>query len=435
MNLKDIIAPSFYGLHNDIKEEKHTHYYLKGGRGSTKSSFVSIEIILGIMKDKNANAIALRRHKDNLRASVYEQLLWAIEMLGVQEEWVGRLTPLELIYKPTGQKILFRGMDDPTKIKSIKFRKGYCKFLLYEEAAEVGGAEKIRNINQSLMRGGNGFICFYSYNPPKSQRNWINIEVTQPRDDKIVHSSTYLSVPEEWLGQQFILEAEELKKSNNKLYEHEYLGEVTGTGGEVFTNITIREITDSEIKSFDHVLRGLDFGFAADPTAYEVMHYDGTRKKLYIFYEFYEYGVTNRALAKEIQKENRKNNMVICDSAEPKSIAELNEYKVKAMGAKKGPDSVEYGIHRLQDLTEIIIDPVRCPNAKREFYGYELDEDGNGGFISRFPDRDNHSIDAVRYAMEASWRPKRRKKEEPIINFSVERPKKATGRGTKRKVI
>ena len=402
--IEKLIAPAFKKVFEDLVKEKHTHYWLKGGRGSTKSSFISIQIINGIMADKNANCVALRKVGQNLKDSVYEQLQWAISALGVDNLWQGKVSPLELIYIPTGQRIIFRGADKPKKIKSTKFRKGYCKYLWYEEVDEFNGMSEIRTINQSLMRGGDKFVVFYSFNPPKSQRNWTNIEMTEEREDKLVHHSTYLGVPKEWLGEQFIVEAEHLKNVNYESYAHEYLGEVTGTGGEVFTNITIRTISDEEIRMFDRITRGIDWGYASDPFTYTVNHYDRKRRRLYIFYEIYKVGLSNKKAYELIKQENKNNKIVVCDSAEPKSIAEMNSYGLRVIGAKKGPDSVEYGIKWLQDLEEIIIDPVRCPNTAREFNGYELEKDKYGEFKADFQDKNNHTIDAVRYSRESDMR-------------------------------
>lgn len=404
IELKDIIAPSFYGIHNDIKKQKHTYYWLKGGRGSTKSSFVSIEIILGMMKDSNANCVALRKVGLNLKDSVYEQLEWAIKMLGVEQYWLSKLSPLELVYIPTGQRIIFRGADKPKKIKSTKFKSGYCKYIWYEEVDEFNGMEEIRTINQSLMRGGESFCVFYSYNPPKSQRNWVNTEVLLPQETRVVHHSTYLTVPKKWLGEQFFLDAEHLEKTKPDNYRHEYLGEVTGTGGAVFTNLVIRPIVDEEIERFDNISRGLDWGYASDPLHYTVNHYDSTRRRLYIFYEIQLKSLSNRKAAEMIKAENKNNSLITCDSAEPKSIAEISDYGLRVIGARKGPDSVEYGIKWLQDLEEIIIDPVRCPHTAKEFNEYELESDGNDGFKAKFPDKNNHSIDAVRYSRESDMK-------------------------------
>ena len=398
--LTDIIAPSFYGVHNDVLDGKHTHYWLKGGRGSTKSSFVSVEIILGIMQNPNTNAVAIRKVGLYLKDSVYEQLIWAVEKLGVSHLWQVKLSPLELIYIPTGQRILFRGADKPRKLKSTKVHKGYIAYIWYEEVDEFNGIEEIRTINQSLMRGGEKFMVFYSYNPPKSQRNWVNAEVLAENKDKLVHHSTYLNVPHPWLGEQFFTEAEHLRKTKPDNYKHEYLGEITGTGGEVFTNIKQRRITDSEIQTFDKIKRGIDFGYASDPFVYIIAHYDSKYKRLFIFDEIYAVGLSNAKAAAMIQEKGHYNQSIICDSAEPKSIADLRNLGLRVRGAKKGPDSIEYGIKFLQSLEEIIIDNARCPNTAKEFYNYELEPDNLGGFKAEYPDKDNHTIDAMRYALE-----------------------------------
>lgn len=402
--LSQCIGKGFYGLHRDIREGKHTHYWLKGGRGSGKSSFLSIEIILGLVEDEDANAVVLRKVAANLRDSVFEQMTWAIHALGVEDEWERKISPMELVRKSTGQKVLFRGCDDPRKLKSIKFQRGYAKFIWYEEVDEFGGMQELRNLNQSLMRGGEEFRIFYSYNPPKHARSWVNQEMAEGREDRLVHHSTYKEMPEEWLGSQFLAEAEYIRKRHPETYRHEYLGEVTGGGGEVFRNLTLREISDEEIAAFDRISRGLDWGYAVDPLHYTVNHYDKTRRRLYIFFELRAQGMSNRRLAEEIGKENPNHRAVICDSAEPKSIAEMREYGVAAVGAKKGPDSVYYGIKWLQDLEEIIIDPKRCPETAKEFYGYEYEGDGKGGWKAAFPDRENHAIDAVRYSREDDMR-------------------------------
>lgn len=400
VDLTDLIAPSFYDLHWDIKQGKHTHYKLKGGRGSTKSSFISIEIILGMMSDPNANAVCFRKVGNTLQESVFEQLLWAIDALQVNHLWHASLTPLRLTYKPTGQRIAFRGMDDPNKAKSIKVRKGYFKYIWFEERAEMDGEEDERKVLQSMMRGGSKFIVFYSWNPPKSINSWVNQDVMVPRDDTVVHASTYLTVPKEWLGEQFIIEAEHLKKVKPKAYEHEYLGIAIGTGGQVFDNVTVRVITDDEISMFDKNHHGLDFGYAADPLAYVKCHFDKTRRRLYIFGELYQVNLSNAKAVKLIKQLNPLNQPVIGDSEDPRTINEFNELGLRVIGAKKGPGSIDHGIKWLQDLEEIVIDPYRCPNTKREFAGYELEKDKNGNFKGSYPDKDNHTIDATRYSLE-----------------------------------
>ncbi|MFT9493407.1 PBSX family phage terminase large subunit [Anaerosolibacter sp.] len=407
VNLREIIAPSFYILHHDIKKECNTEYMLRGGRGSTKSSFASVEIILGMMRDADngefTNAVVLRKVGLTLHDSVFEQLAWSIEKLGVSHLWNVPQTKLEITYLPTGQKILFRGADKPKKIKSTKVKKGYIKYIWYEELDEFHGPEEIRTINQSLMRGGERFVVFYTYNPPKSGRSWVNQEAKIPKPGRKVHASDYRSVPKEWLGRIFIADAEHLMKTNEMAYRHEYLGEEVGTGLEVFRNVTLREISQEEINIFDKIKQGLDFGYAVDPVAFEKMHFDKTRKKLYIFYEFSGIQISNKKLYDNIQ--SHLSVMTVADSSEPKSISELKSYGMKIKGAKKGPDSVDYGIKFLsEDIEEIIIDPVRCPRAAKEFINYALETDKNGEVKSSYPDKDNHTIDATRYALEDDMR-------------------------------
>lgn len=408
INVSEIIAPPFYEAHRDIKENNYTHYWFPGGRASCKSSFIGIELPFRIMADAKegvmSNAVVLRKVANTLYDSVYNQIIWGIQKLGVEQYWKMSKAPMEIVYIPTGQKIIFRGADDPLKLKSTKFQKGYCKYIWYEETSEFFGMEEIRNINQTFMRGGKHYAVFYTYNPPKSINEWVNAEILEKRPDKKVYRSTYLDVPKEWLGEQFFIEAEHLRKTNELAYRNEYLGEATGTGGAVFTNLTIREITDEEISHFSNIKDGIDFGYTIDPSAYGQMHYDKMRKRLYIFREIYSIGLSNRALYERIKAVKIGNSMITCDSAEPKSIDELRSYGLRTKGAIKGPDSVEYGIKFLQDLEEIVIDDTRCPNTAREFSLYEYERDKYGNFKAKYPDENNHTIDMCRYALEDDMR-------------------------------
>jgi PBSX family phage terminase large subunit len=281
--------------------------------------------------------------------------------------------------------------------------RGYFKFIWYEELDEFYGMEEVRTINQTFMRGGPEFVVFYSYNPPKSKMNWVNSETLVKRPDRLVHHSDYRTVPKEWLGKPFLIEAEHLKKTKPVKYEHEYLGVATGTGGEVFDNVNLREINDKEIKSFDRIFNGIDWGYADDPFHFTRLHYDKTRRKIYIFDEIQERKLSNRRAAELIKpKLHDIGEIITADSAEPKSIDEIRTYNLKnILPAKKGPGSVEHGMKWLEDLEEIVIDPNRCPKTAKEFTNYELDRDKEGNFISRYPDKNNHSIDSVRYALES----------------------------------
>ena len=404
MNAYEIIAPTFWDVLDDTINDGHREYWLKGGRSSTKSSFIAICIVLNMMIDaqngEHTHCVAMRKVENTVSGSVFNTIAWATEMLGVSDYWKMTKNPMVMTYIPTGQTIIFKGCDDPRKVKSTKFQKGYCKYIWFEELDEFYGMEDIRSIKQSLMRGGPNIKVFYSYNPPKIVSNWVNSEAMLDVEGRLVHHSTYLDVPKEWLSEDFLIEADILKQQNELYYRNEYLGEATGTGGQVFDNITLRDITEQEIKTFDNVLDGLDFGFAVDPSAYIQGYYDKTRRKLYLFNEIYKVGLSNKQLYEQIQQIKVGSGYITCDSAEPKSIAELKSLSLRVKSAKKGPDSIEYGIKFLQKLSEIVIDSKRCPNTAREFKGYAYDIDKNGNFISRYPDRDNHTIDAVRYMVE-----------------------------------
>lgn len=399
VKLSDVMARHFAGVHQDCKKHKHTHYWLKGGRGSTKSSFISLELLLLLIKNPSCHAVVMRKVGNTIRNSVFAQMEWAIDALMLTGKFKVRTSPPEIIYKKTGQKILFLGVDDKSKIKSLKLPFGYVGVVWYEELDQFAGMNEIRSINQSLLRGGPAYWCFYSFNPPKSQNNWVNEEQLAAYPDRLIDHSTYLAVPQEWLGDQFLLEADKLRAKNETAYQHEYLGKVTGTGGSVFDNVSDMPMADARISQFDRLHDGLDFGFAVDPLAYVAMHYDAKHEDLYIFDELYMQKLSNRQAVARIQPK-AQGRRITADSAEPKSIADMREYGLSVYGARKGPDSVDHGIKWLQSLAHIYIDKQRCPNTYREFVGYEYERNKDGQFISAYPDTDNHAIDAVRYAME-----------------------------------
>ena len=399
MRLSELIAPAFHAVHADIRAGRHDEYFLKGGRGSAKSSFVSIEILLGLLKNPDMHAIVYRKVAATLRESVFEQLLWAIELLGMADLVETRLSPMEITIIPTGQRILFRGADDPGKSKSLKLKRGAFGYLWFEEASEFSGMQDVRTIKASIVRGTERVVTFFSYNPPVSLSNWINAEALLSLPGRLVHHSCYLDVPPQWLGGGFIAGAEALRRVNERAYRHMYLGESTGSGGQVFDNLSLRTVRDAELHAADRSLNGLDFGFAVDPDAFIRVHYDARLRRLFVAEEFFGVRTPADRLAAEV-KARCRGETVHCDSADPRMIQELRSRGIVAVGAKKGPGSVREGIRFLQELGEIIIDPARCPNAAREFSAYEYEADGNGNFRADCPDRDNHLIDAARYALE-----------------------------------
>lgn len=392
-NIADIFIP----VHRDIVKMKHAEYWFKGGRASTKSSFISLEIVKGIRDDENVSAVVFRKVGNTIKDSVYEQLIWAIEALGVSEEFTFRKSPLEIV-RNTGQRIMFRGSDDPMKSKSLKLSKGYFKYLWFEELAEFRGMEDIRTIKQSVFRGVDKGVTLYSYNPPRSAQNWVNGEALKPRDDRLVHHSTYLDVPAEWLKEAFIAEANITKETNERAYRNEYLGEVTGSGGQVFDNLEERTITDEEISRMDVFYNGLDFGFAVDPDAFTRWAYDAKTRRLYAIGEVYGARTPTVTLAEKIIS-MIGSELVTCDCEDPRMITQLRELGVNTLACTKGPGSREHGYRWLQNLGAIVVDPKRTPNIAREFREYEYPQDSHGNFLSEYPDKKDHCCDSCRYAL------------------------------------
>lgn len=402
----NVVAPSFASVLFDIKDEEHSEYVFPGGRGSTKSSFISLCIVDYLETHPDAHALVLRQVGNTLRESVFNQMLWAISVLGLDDEYSATVSPLEITKKSTGQKIYFRGADDENKTKSIKPKFGYIAVIWFEELDQFKGAESVRKIEQSAIRGGDKALKFKSFNPPKSAQNWANKWLKIPREDRLVTESTYLTVPKKWLGKSFIDDAEYLKAANPTAYENEYMGVANGTGGNVFDNVKVRKITDDEIMTFGTILHGVDWGWYPDPFQYVRCAWDPARRRLFIYDEYRTNKQGNQKVAEHLKKEKgvTPNDLLMCDSAEPKSIGDFKTFGLFARGVEKGPGSVDYSMKWLQSLTEIIIDNERCPNVAEEFLNYEYERSKDGEIISGYPDADNHSIDAVRYATSTIWR-------------------------------
>lgn len=400
------VSSNFGGISVDAIKHIHTHYIAFGGRGSTKSSWASLAAVRLIMENPNVHGLVLRKVGNTLRDSVYAQYVWAIGVLGVADYWEAKKNPLDLIYKPTGQRILFRGADDPMKIKSIKVSFGYIGLTHFEELDQFAGESEIRNILQSTMRGGSTFWNFETFNPPISRDNWANkyAAEAQYRDDTVTHHSTYLDLDDpEWLGEQFLNEADLLKARDERAYTHEYLGIAVGTGGNVFDNLEIRDIADDEIRHFDRIYQGVDWGWFPDPYAFIRLHYDKARETIYLIDEKYENKFSNEASAQWIKDSGYNDTWITCDSAEPKSIADYRSMAINAKEAVKGAGSVDYGMKWLQKR-KIVIDPRRTPNAYQEFVNYEYEKNKDDEWMSGYPDANNHLIDATRYALERVYK-------------------------------
>lgn len=402
IQLTDIIAPAFYPVHWDILDGKHTYYDLYGGRGSTKSSFISTEIVFGMMQDAErgifSNGIVFRKVEKYIRESVYEQIAWAIDALGVTDLWKATLSPMQFIYLPTGQKITFRGLDKAKRTKSIKTKRGWYKYLCFEELDEFAGIEEIRNVQQSVLRGGSEFVVFKSFNPPISRSNWANVYVNEPREDSYRHKSDYTTVPEDWLGEQFIADAEHLKATNERAYQHEYMGEPIGLGTNIFDMLEIRAITDEEIQTYQSIYQGQDFGWYPDPKAFIRAAYIPNKEKIVLLDELGGCKIRNAEMARMIQEKGYDDYALMCGVDEQESIVDLRDAGIPARGAIVTPGSRKYTFEWLQCRT-IVIDPARTPRAYKEIIEYEHEVDSNGEVIADYPDGNDHWIDALRYAI------------------------------------
>lgn len=393
------IPDCFHWAIRDIRDKKHLEYVFKGGRGSTKSTTVGMTIVELMKNNHDIHAVVCRKVGNTIKDSVYNKIKWAIGKQEFTEEFDSKLSPMEITLKSTGQKIYFRGADDPEKIKSINPEFGYIGILWFEELDQFAGPEEIRKIEQSAIRGGDIAWIFKSFNPPKTMNNWANKYILEPKENRIVHSSTYLDVPKGWLGQPFIDEAEHLKEVNPNAYEHEYMGIANGNGGNVFEYLEIRNITDEEISHMDRIFPGVDYGWYPDAFCYLRTYYDSAREKIYLIDELYVNKWSNSKTADWIKKKGYDDYTMICDSAEPKSVNDFRDAGLPARGAIKGPGSIEYGFKFLQTKT-LVIDPKRTPNAYKEITEYEYDRDKEGNVISGYPDGNDHAISALRYAYE-----------------------------------
>lgn len=427
----ELFPPTFNDDFRDILKHGHTEYTEYGGRGSCKSSFISVTTIILLVQNPAFNALILRKTAESLRRSVFEQIKWAVDKLGLNEYFKFTVSPMQATYLPTGQVILFSGVDDPTRLKSLKTKTGYFAITWFEESAEFN-AEEMENVKLTTMRGGDVFYIFDSFNPPSAVRNWKNEDVRQYKPQRLTHLSDYRTTPREWLGEAFILEAEQMRKLKPLEYDTIFLGIPRGTGRQVFENITLREITDEEISRFDYIETGIDWGYYPDPFAYGRMSYDAAKRTLYIFDELYLYKHGNieasEALKDHLIDLNRdawdslagvfdeeykrlefinmlKSERITADSAEPKSCADFRAFGWNLRAAIKGPGSLNAGFKWLQGLKEIVIDPRRCPHAADEFSLYEHDLDKRTGeVLPGYPQgQPDHFLALTRYACEHIW--------------------------------
>ncbi|MFS0878007.1 PBSX family phage terminase large subunit [Solibacillus isronensis] len=405
--LSELIPKAFHPLWNAALAEEILHIVCKGGRGSGKSSDIG-HIIVQLLMRFAVNAVGIRKVDNTIESSIFEQMKWAIHEQGVSHLFKINKSPMRITYIPRGNYMIFRGAQDPARIKSLKSAEFPYAIAWIEEMAEFKTEEEITTITNSLLRGelGDGLFYkfFYSYNPPKRKQSWVNkkYESSFQSDNTFVHHSTYLDNP--FISKQFIEEAEAAKQRNEMRYRWEYLGEAIGSGVVPFDNLKIEKgcITDEMVASFDNIRNGLDYGYATDPLAFVRWHYDKKKNTIYAIDEHYGVKISNRKLAEWLHGKGYQSDPIAAESAEPKSNDELkNDHGIKRIKPViKGPDSVEYGEEWLDDLDAIVIDPLRTPNIAREFENIDYETDRDGNPKARLEDKNNHTIDATRYAFE-----------------------------------
>lgn len=401
--LSEVILPNFHDFWKAVKLGAKTFYVAKGGRGSSKSTTISIIMILLIVMFP-ITGLVIRKVADSMRSSVYEQLKEAAVLLEIEEEFTFSTSPLQITYKSRGNSIIFRGANFPERIKSIKISKFPIAAIWFEELTEFKTEDEFQVIIDSVLRAklpdDMSYKIFISYNPPKRKQHWLNrkYETQFIAPNTYVHHSYYYDNP--YLSQQTIDEIEHTKKTNIKKYNWMYLGQPTGGGVVPFENLVFRKITDEEIKSFDNIRQGIDWGYASDPFAFIRWHYDKTRRKIYAIYEIYDVKLQNPDVIRNLKTKRYEREKIIADNTEAKSIDEFRIAGFNIRGASKGSGSVEYGEKWLDGLEEIVIDPERTPHTASEFemIDYEVDKDGNQK--ARLEDKNNHTIDGTRYAFE-----------------------------------
>lgn len=407
-----LLSPPFLRPHRMIHNSEITDVYCPGGRGSMKSSFASLEVVNHIEMYPDHHGVVLMKHKIDLRDAAYAQMVWAIEAMGLTDDYDFPESTLRIKKKSTGQLIIFRGCDNPKKMKSIKVPFGRIGIVWYEETDMFNGESEIRTVNQSVTRGaddGTEIIRIYTYNPPRTLSNWINQVVQKRRDDHLpVFDSCYTEAPPEWLGKQFIDDAEELKRTNERAYRHEYLGEPGGTGLEVFDNIVFREITDEEIATFDNLKIGQDFGWYPDPWALTISEWRQGKRELLTWAEDGGNKLQPTEQAERIKRLLTWPDIegtdpvyhylpVMSDDADPQDIASQRDANVNARAAGKG--GLRDASYRFIQSSTWVIDPKRCPNLAREAQNLQYEVSKDGEVLNTIPDGNDHWIDATRYAL------------------------------------
>lgn len=398
VNLNVLIPQSYLDIFALFMESKRNEYVTKGGRGGIKSTIASYQVVLSVLF--GGNALCIRRYKNSLRGSSYNDIAVAMERLGVSHLFKATTAPLEYTHIPSGRKIFFRGLDDPQKIKSLKVKIGHISALWFEECQEIENYRKCRTVIQTVARG-KGVHCniLYSFNPPPIKSHWVNTELSKETKKRAVLHVNYTDIPAEWLGEQFIEMAEELKELNFDAYRNEYLGEVAGTKGMVFPNV--RPLPPDLVFDKSRVRRGLDYSRGgADPHSYVSWYYDRKQKIIVLKGGYHKTGDDLDPLAEAIKLENVHDFSIITD-VEGIYNNHLNKRGINGVrNVSKTKEFRSLGIRWLRNLKAIYIDKDEFPDQYKEWSEYEYATDKNGEYTGSIPDGKDHSIDATRYAFE-----------------------------------
>lgn len=391
----------------DVWNFKGRYVAIKGSRASKKSKTVALWIVSGLIEYPLANALYVRKTERTLKDSCYSDCRWAIHRLGLDDWFTCRVNPLEIEYNPTGQRILFRGCDDPLKLTSISVPKGVLCWVAFEEAYEITHEEFFDMIDESIrgeMPDGYFKRVFLMFNP-WSEKTWIKKRFfdTPNTSNKLAVTTNYMC--NEWLDDADLRLFEEMKERNPRRYRVSGLGDWGIADGLIYENWREDEFAIPQIQTecSDLVTAfGLDFGYTNDPSALFCGFVSQEHRKIFVYDELYKKGLTNPQLYEEIANMGYSKERITADSAEPKSIAELRELGLRIRPAAKGRDSINNGIQQVQQY-EIIIHP-RCTNFITEISNYMWDKDKFGNPVNAPIDDFNHLMDAMRYGVRAATR-------------------------------
>lgn len=389
-------------VHEAFAGEVDVHEIVsKGGRGSIKSNFWGDLAYETIRQDPQAHIVYTRRYKVDLRGSVYNQFMKTVIRYNDLDNWDFKQSPMCAVYKPTGQMVMFVGADKPISLKSFNVPFGYVKMLIHEECDEMAGVEQMDNIEDTFLRSDTPALDIKIFNPPKSKNNFMNqyVEECKTKPQTRICHSYYYNVPVKWLGKRFFERAEWFKVHKPLYYRNNYMGEVTGTGGGIFDNVEERTITDAEIENMPFFYHGLDFGFV-HPQTFQKAWYDEDTDTLYCVDEVYAKKCKNSTFARKIKKYITEE--IICDSALPDAIAELQDWGFNAIGAKKRWGSGkgrDYCWEWLQQTTKIVVDPERCPHLAHELTTLEHEQLADGSFSDAYPKLGEDCVMALIYGL------------------------------------